>query len=116
MIHSLGMSHGSLNELGGEQAYNGGEYAKYRSCQQQEKAVCCFSSADKELGLGLGQKQEGEGNEAKGENESRSGVGRPGWLMAVFHERAGKRERQTRGSHRWRHGFQLASLDGDTMN
>lgn len=95
MIHSLGMSHGSLNELGGEQAYNGGEYAKYRSCQQQEKAVCCFSSADKELGLGLGQKQEGEGNEANRKtNRGVEWADQGGSWLSFMREQGKERDRQ----------------------
>lgn len=95
MIHSLGMSHRSLNEVGGEQASNGGGEAKYRRCQQQQKAVCCFSSADRELGLGLGQKQQGEGNRATVKtNRGVEWADRGGSWLSFMREQGKERDRQ----------------------
>lgn len=37
---------------------------QYRGYHQQRKAICCFSSYERELGPGPGQKQQGEGNRA----------------------------------------------------
>ena len=57
--------------------------------------MCCFSSADKELGLGLEQKQEGEGNRANGKtNQGVEWADQGGSWLSFMREQGKERDRQ----------------------
>lgn len=57
--------------------------------------MCCFSSADRELGLGLGQKQQGEGNRANVKtNRGVEWADHGGSWLSFIREQGKERDRQ----------------------